>query len=486
MSQTHSVLVVEDDPGLRTLLGEELESDGHAVELVESAEDARATLEDHPFDLVVCDLRLPGAGGDVLLDWTREELVAPPAFITITAFGSVRQAVEALKAGAEDFLTKPLDLEHLRLSVQRALETRELRREVQRFRQALSGDDFHGMVGRSPSMKRLFRDVQRVARGVGPALVSGESGTGKELVARALHAESPRADGPFMAVNCAGIPADLLESEFFGHAEGAFTGATSDRRGLFLEAEGGTILLDEIGEMPVNLQPKLLRVLEEGRIRPVGSDRDLPVDVRIVAATNRDLDEAIEEGAFRKDLYYRLERYRLHVPALRDRGDDIARLAIHFFQRSTARARTKVETLSPEALDQLQSYTFPGNVRELENAIERAVTFCDGIEVRPEHLPSRIREAVGGGGSVSRPSAGDPPDNGGTSLLHDGELPSLAEVERRYIGHVLDRLDGNKRKAAALLGIGRRTLYRRLEEYAEGPGKGAEAGKGEKVKETAG
>ncbi|MFP3947520.1 MAG: sigma 54-interacting transcriptional regulator, partial [Longimicrobiales bacterium] len=272
----------------------------------------------------------------------------------------------------------------------------------------------------------------------------------------------------------------LLESEFFGHAEGAFTGASSARRGLFLESEGGTILLDEIAEMPVELQPKLLRVLEEGRVRPVGSDQDLPVDVRIVAATNRDLDRAMEEKSFRKDLYYRLETFQLHVPPLRERGDDIGRLALHFLRKIAAGTESKVESISTSALDRLRAYAFPGNVRELENAIERAVTYCDGSEIRPEHLPERIRAAAAG----STPRSGKAPGLGGSTsdaegsrirLLEDGELPPLDEVERRYIVHVLDRLEGNKRRAADTLGIGRRTLYRRLEAYGGDGGDGKES-----------
>lgn len=469
------ILVVEDDPGMGELLREELEEEGHEVMHAGSVEEARPLLEGEAVDLVVSDLRLPGAGGEELLAWVRESLDPPPAFITITAFGSVRQAVEALKAGADDFLTKPLDLDHLRLSAERALENRRLRLDVRRFRALLADDDFHGMVGRSRAMRRLFGEIERVARAPGPVLVSGESGTGKELVARAIHAESPRSDGPFLAVNCAGIPADLLESEFFGHAEGAFTGATGDRKGLFLESEGGTILLDEIAEMPVELQAKLLRVLEEGRIRPVGSDVDLPADVRVVAATNRDLERAMEKGTFRKDLYFRLETYRLRVPPLRERGEDVELLAAHFLRRAAARAEKEVETISPGLLELLRNYPFPGNVRELENAVVRAVTFCDGSELRIEHLPERIRDRrkkMGSGGAGARGAGedveGSPPDLRAASLLEGSELPSLDEVERRYILRVLESVGGNKRRAAALLGIGRRTLYRRLESYGEG------------------
>lgn len=467
MRERARVLVVEDDRSLGELLREELESEGHRVTRVGSAEEAVDRAEDEPPDLVVSDVRLPGKDGMDLLRRSRE-WPAPPAFIVITAFGSVRQAVECLRAGADDFLTKPLDLDHLRVSAGRALENRELRREVERAREALSDDDFHGMVGRSPPMRSLFDDVRRVARGEGPVLISGESGTGKELVARAVHRESDRADGPFLPVNCAGIPESLLESEFFGHEEGAFTGATSGRRGLFPEADGGTILLDEIGEMPVGLQAKLLRVLQEGRVRAVGSDRTVPVDVRVLASTNQDLEGALEEGDFREDLYYRLGTFRLEVPPVRERGEDRARLVMHFVRRFSVRLGREIRSISPAAFSFLRAYDFPGNVRELENVVERAVTFCEGTVIRPEHLPERLREAVGrmdgspGGGAALAADG-----HRGPELVRDGELPPLREVERRYILHVLDRLDGNKRRAADRLGIARRTLYRRLEEYEE-------------------
>lgn len=468
MPEAARVLVVEDDRSLGDLLRDELESEGHRVRLATSVEEARERLEEEPADLVVSDLRLPGEEGTALLDETRKLRPTPPAFIVITAFGTVRQAVEALRRGADDFLTKPLDLDHLRVSASRALENRNLRREVERFRKAMSEDDFHGMIGRSPPMRRLFRHVAQVAGGEGPVLITGESGTGKELVARAVHEESDRSDSRFIPVNCAGIPGSLLESEFFGHAEGAFTGATSSRRGLFLEADGGTILLDEIGEMPSDLQAKLLRVLQEGRVRPVGSDRELPVDVRVLASTNQDLTVALEAGEFRNDLYYRLETFRLHVPPLRERGDDIERLAMHFLQRFSARLGRDVRSISRRARSLLRRYPFPGNVREMENLMERAVTYCEGSEVRVEHLPPRLQDGEAGARAEAWRRTGSQADGQGGSappILGGDELPPLQEVERRYILHALKQLNGNKRRTAGVLGIGRRTLYRRLEEY---------------------
>ncbi|MFW6089786.1 MAG: sigma-54-dependent transcriptional regulator [Gemmatimonadota bacterium] len=465
-----AVLVVEDDDHLRKLLEEELTDAGHAVRAARTAEQAEDRLTAEPADLIVCDLRLPGRDGLELLRRTRVRDDAP-TFIVITAFGTVAQAVQCLKEGAHDFLTKPLDLDHLRLTVERALESRRLSREVARLRRALGDGGFHGMLGRSEPMRRLFRRIRVIGPGEGPVLIHGESGTGKELVARAIHAESPRRDATFVAVNCAGVPAELLESEFFGHARGAFTGATSSRAGLFAEADGGTLLLDEITEMPLGLQAKLLRVLQQGTVRRVGDDRERAVDVRIVASTNRDPASARADDLLRDDLYYRLQTFMLEVPALRDRDGDIERLAWHFVRGYAARLDKSVNAIDPEALELLRKYPFPGNVRELENVLEHAVTFCSGDTLGVAHLPARLRQA---GAAPDRPAAADgsPPDDAASGFALHGEIRPLAEVERRYIRHVLGRVDGNKRRAAALLGIGRRTLYRKLDGGGETPAAG--------------
>lgn len=451
------VLVVEDDPALRRLLVSEVEDRGHEVRGAESAEAARECLEGWPADVVVSDIRLPGASGRDLLRWG-VEVPEGPDFVMITAFGSVREAVECLQAGAADFLTKPLDLDHLGTALDRVLELRALRRQVAEYREVLGEPEFHGMVGRSEPMRELFGRIRRIAGAEGPVLVVGESGTGKELVARAIHAESGRASGPFVAVNCAGIPEHLLESEFFGHVEGAFTGARRGRRGLFEEADGGTLMLDEIGEMPAGLQAKLLRVLQDGRVRPVGSNREREVDVRIVASTNRDLQDDVGSGRFREDLYFRLETFTLAVPPLRERGEDLDLLLAHFLSLHALRAGKQIEGFSPAAMRRLQRYPFPGNVRELGNVVERAVTFATGRVVEEDALPERVRAARAAtpAGQGALPPA--------VVRREDDVLPPLREVERRYIRYVLDRVDGNKRRAAALLGIARRTLYRRLEE----------------------
>lgn len=452
------VLVVEDDAPLRALLSDELEEDGLDVATARTAEDAWAALRARPVDLVISDLRLPGADGAHLLRQV-QGMDHPPAFLVVTGFGTIEQAVRCLKDGADDFLTKPLDLDHLSVRVARVLEHRRIQRELLRYREALAEPDFHGMIGRSPPMTNLFRELRRVARGRGSVLIEGESGVGKELAARAIHAESDRDEGPFVAVNCAGIPESLLESEFFGHVSGAFTGATRSRGGLFQEADGGTLLLDEIGEMPSGLQAKLLRVLEEGEVRPVGGDRATTVDVRILAATNRELSP--DSAELRADLFYRLETFRVTVPPLREREADVDLLAVRFIRRHAVRLGRPTPKLHPRATAILRAYPYPGNVRELENVVERAVTFCDDSVIEPRHLPARLTRHV--------QTRGEPiaPLDLGHRLLAGGELPPLRELGDRYIEYVLERVAGNKSRAAELLGISRRTLYRRVESGSE-------------------
>lgn len=449
-----TILVVEDDTALRELVREELEEAGYAVTEAGDVPEAVRRLHDAVPALVVSDLRLPGADGLTLLEHL-PELPMRPGFIVITAFGTIEQAVEALKRGADDFLTKPLQLEHLRLSVERTLERQTLQQEVARYRRLLGNDHFHGIVGRSTPMRRLFEQIRRTARAAGPVLVLGESGTGKELVARAVHAESERADGPFVAVNCAGIPPDLLESELFGHAAGAFTGARTGRKGLFAEAEGGTLLLDEIGEMPAAMQSKLLRILQDGRVRPVGENRERRLDVRVVAATHRDIEADVETGRFRADLFYRMETFALTVPPLRERGDDIDLLTARLISRHADAAGREVHGITPAALDLMRHYDFPGNVRELANAIERAVAFCNEGQIEIADLPGRIRRGAAPETVASEGGFRPVPD--------ERRLPALETVAQRYVRFVLERVGHNKRQAAQVLGIGRRTLYRYLE-----------------------
>ena len=449
------IAVVEDDPGLRELLVEELESAGYVTQAFAEAEALLLSFkggEKQP-NLVISDIRLPGISGLKLLHTLTERQLAIP-LILITAFGTVDQAVDALKQGADDFLTKPLDLDHLLVSVERVLEFHKLRDEVSYYRQSQQdvGQGPAGIIGNSRVMRQLYDDIERIAAVDGAVLVLGESGTGKELVAKAVHQQSQRAKQPFLAVNCAGIPAELLESEFFGHAAGAFTGAQKARAGLLKEADGGTLLLDEIGEMPLELQAKLLRVLQEGTMRPVGSDKEERVNVRIIAATHQDLEQKVTEQRFREDLFYRLETFTLKVPPLRHRGDDIAILAEHFLQRVNDQQQKAIRGFSSEAQERLFSYSFPGNVRELQNAVERAVTFCDGDWIQEQHLPTRMLQEAPRRSELTQSAAGGETDY----------WPTLDEVQSDYVQRVLTHTQGNKQKAANILGVTRRTLYRWL------------------------
>lgn len=459
MNQMESIVLVEDDRDLRELLQEELEAEGYQVIACGDAEQGKQLLATQAVDLLISDLRLPGADGLSLLP-SLASSDSPPAVLIITAFGSVQQAVKALQAGADDFLTKPLEMDHFLLTVSRLLDNRKLRHEVQHYRSLLAVEQFNGMIGQSPAMQQLFQQIRQIAAAEGPVLVQGESGTGKELVARALHDQSSRRDGPYMVVNCGGIPSELMESEFFGHAAGAFTGARSQRAGLFQQANGGSLLLDELGEMPLALQAKLLRVLQDGKVRPVGSDHEIQLDVRIIAATNRNLTEAVADGSFREDLFYRLETFGLQVPPLRARGEDILKLTEFFLTRFNARQKQSIKGFSDAALGLLQQYSFPGNIRELQNAVERAATFCDTALIEAHHLPQRIREQTGApllpANTAVIPQQPNQPADADA-------LPTLETVQRQYIHQVLAATDGNKRRAADILGITRRTLYRWIE-----------------------
>ena len=456
------LLLLEDDAALSSLIIDELEAEGWQVTAMDRLDAACSWLDENIPSLIITDLRLPDGNGMELVRLVMErfEPEQRPGLIVITAFGSVRQAVAALQAGADDFLTKPLDLDHFMICIERVLENRHLKDELLRFRRLSRQQDFHGMFGNSEAMRRLYEQIRVVSRAQGPVLVSGESGTGKELVAKAIHAESDRAQGPFLAVNCAGIPQELLESEFFGHASGAFTGADRVRKGLLQEADGGTLMLDEIGEMPLSLQAKLLRALQDGSIRPVGQDKEEKVNVRIVAATHQDLQQKVGNGLFREDLYYRLETFTLTVPALRQRAEDLELLAQRFLEEFAVSQGKQIEGFSEEALSLLQTYTFPGNVRELQNMMERAVAYCRQGLIQPEHLPERLRQG-------QRQTAGPLSENLQNQLLEGPVLPTMEQLQKRYARMVLEQAQGNKRRAAALLGIGRRTLYRWLDEVEQ-------------------
>jgi len=443
------VLVCEDDRVARELLEEILRREGHEVEALASGEEGveRAAHGDD-YDLVISDVRLgDGAGGmDVLAAFQSKAAQTP--VILITAFGDVTGAMAAIQKGAYDYVSKPFNVEELTLTVRRALERARLVEENRALRQRTGPGDtrIENIVGRSPPMLDVYKMVARVAPTLSTVLVVGESGTGKELVARAIHTNSPRAAGPFVAVNCTALTESLLESELFGHAKGAFTGAQAARRGLFEEAQGGTLFLDEIGDVGAKMQAQLLRVLQEGEIRRVGSSEAVKIDVRIVAATNRELDEEVKEGRFREDLYFRINVVTVRLPPLRERPSDIPLLVNHFLAKYAARERRADAGIAEEAMAALRRYAWPGNVRELENVIERSLALSKDGVILPSDLPGELS------------GAGHAPPQG----LAD-DRPTLAELERRYIELVLSETGGNKKRAAEILGIDRRTLYRTLE-----------------------
>lgn len=445
------ILVVDDDRGMCELLELGLARRGFQVRWTTEPRKVLELLQQDFYEAVVTDLNMPGQGGIELtrqLVGNRSDLPV----IVITAFGSMESAVEAMRAGAYDFVTKPLEVDSLALVLQRAVQHRALREEVKLLRRAVAAS--HGvdnLIGESSEMRRVFNLLSRVAEADVSVLVLGESGTGKELVARAVHTRSQRKDGPFIAVNCSALPEALLESELFGHTRGAFTDARSPRRGLFQQAHGGTVFLDEIGDLPLALQPRLLRALQERKVRPVGSDTEIDIDVRVLAATNQDLESAVSEKLFRGDLYYRLNVVQVRLPPLRARGNDVLLLAQHFLRQTAARLDKHVERMSPSVAERLLAYSWPGNVRELQNCIERAVALTAYDQLGVDDLPEKIRDY--------RPSqvllASD----------HPSELVTMDEIERRYILRVLDVVSGNKSLAAQILGFDRRTLYRKLERY---------------------
>jgi two-component system, NtrC family, response regulator AtoC len=446
------ILLVEDDETLNTILTEELLDNNFEVKSVKTLKDASSILKAQVFDLVISDLKLPDGNGEKLI---RSYFGRPlaPSFIMITAFGTIKQAVECLKIGASDFLTKPLDFEHLIISIHKVLETRRLQALVQ-LQQGQSKNGYLGLIGRSPKMIQIYNEIEIIGSTTSPALIMGESGTGKELIARALHKSSESCDGPFVPVNCAGIPEELFESEFFGHLEGAFTGASKKRRGLFQEAEGGTLFLDEISEMPLNLQSKLLRVIQDLQIKKVGSDTYEESKVRIIAATNRDLEIEVKEKRFRDDLYFRLEAFSIYVPPLRDRDGDVEILLDHFIKHYSILRNKTLNKITQEAMDALNRYDYPGNIRELINIIDRVVTFSNTSTLEFEHLPQKIKD-------YQPPHLVGKSDETKQFIVDEEKIITIEDLDRRYVAFVLNQFNGNKRRAAMALGIGRKTLYRK-------------------------
>jgi len=449
---TSRILLVDDDVETCRMLETRLRKRGFEAAWVTSGQAALTELTSAEHDVVVTDLHLGGLDGIGLCQRIVESHPDVPV-VVLTAYGSLDTAIAAIRVGAYDFINKPVEMDVLEIALNRAVAHRRTQDEVKRLRELVrSPTHFDRLIGASDAMKTVYQMIERVAATDASVLVTGESGTGKELVARALHASSRRADGPFVALSCVALPEALLESELFGHARGAFTDARAARTGLFVRAHHGTLLLDEIGDMPLGLQPKLLRVLQDKAVRPVGSDTEHPVDVRIVSATHRDLESAVEEQVFREDLYYRLNVIRIHLPPLRSRGSDILLLAQNFVERHAAGSGKSVRGISAAAAERLLAHDWPGNVRELQNCIERAVALTEYDEIQVGDLPEEIRRRARL--ESSAPAETEP-----------SQLVPLEEVERRHVIRVLKAVDGNKTLAAQILKVDRKTLYRKLELY---------------------
>jgi two-component system response regulator AtoC len=455
MGTTGEILVVDDDARMRDLIAKVLAREGYTVRALPRGQDVLQALEEGPADLVISDIRMPEMDGLLLLQEVKR-LAPETSVLLMTAFGSIDTAVQAIKAGAYDYLTKPFKMDEVIIVVRRAIEERRLQAEVRALREEVSTKyNFSNILGKSKPMLDLFALIKKVAASRSTVLLQGKSGTGKELVAKAIHYNSPRRERLLVTVNCSAIPKDLLESELFGHIKGAFTGAIANNRGLFEEANGGSLFLDEIGELSPELQVKLLRVLQKREIRHVGDTRTVSVDVRLIAATNRDLAQAMKEGLFREDLYYRLNVIPIVLPALKGRAEDIPLLVEHFLMKYAKEADPPIEGISKEAMRLLLEYDWPGNVRELENVIERAVILGRGPQVLPEDLPVHLRPRSMPVWHQTREAS--------------MPRPTLEELERNYIATVLGETRWRRIQAAHILGIDRRTLYRKIHTYGLQP-----------------
>jgi two-component system response regulator HydG len=446
---TARVFIVDDEREMTELIALGLKKRGFAVSTFLSGDAAYAAIPDSDVDVIVTDLNMKGMSGLELCQRVVADRPDIPVLM-LTAFGSFETAVGAIRAGAYDFVTKPVEIEALAIAVRRAVEHRQLRGEVKRLREVVANTRGRGeLIGASPAMQQIYQLIDQVGATDATVLITGESGTGKEVVARAIHERSKRKAGPFVAINCAAVPEQLLESELFGHAKGAFTDAKQSRLGLFQQAAGGTLFLDEIGEMAIGLQPKLLRVLQERRVRPVGAESEQAIDVRLVTATNRELEDMVEDKRFREDLYYRINVIHIPLPPLRARGGDVLLLAQHMLRHYAAVFDKKVVGLSAAAAERMMAYEWPGNVRELGNCLERAVALAHFEEIQVDDLPEKIRAH-----QLKRSQA-----LGGNELP---ELLTLEEVERRHVLRVLEASHGNRTDAAKVLGLDRKTLYRKL------------------------
>jgi DNA-binding NtrC family response regulator len=449
MSEKHyKALVVDDDLEMCGLLSDVLKGEAFSVITTHDSLEASKILKKEELDIVITDLKMKGLKGLDLLEKTKQVSPLTPVII-ITAFGTIESAIQAIKMGAYDYITKPFQMDELILTVKKALENRLLKKEVVRLKKEVeSRYHFHHLIGKSPLMQKIYDLIERISDTSSNVLITGESGTGKELVAKAIHYNGIRKEGPFIAVNCAAIPETLLESELFGYKKGAFTDAKLDKKGLIFEANEGTLFLDEITEMPLTLQAKLLRVIEEREVRPLGDTNSYPIDVRVVSTSNRDIKSFVHQGQFRGDLYYRLKVIDIELPPLRERREDIPLLAQHFINKFSNELKKNLSGVSEDALQFFLNYSWPGNVRELENVIQRAITLTRHEIILPEDLPITMIEEKD------------------ENLIEKGlrEKYTVDQLEKEYIKKVLLKVGGNKSKAAEILGFDRKTLYRKLQE----------------------
>jgi DNA-binding NtrC family response regulator len=448
MDRNCKVLVVDDDLEMCRLISDVLSGEAFSVFITGDSLEASKTLKKEDFDVIITDLRMKGLKGLDLLEEARQVVPLTPVII-ITAFGTIESAIKAMKMGAYDYITKPFQMDELVITVKKALENRLLKKEVMRLKKEVeSRYHFHHLIGKSPSMQKIYDLIERISDTSSNVLITGESGTGKELVGKAVHYNGTRKGGPFIAVNCAAIPETLLESELFGYKKGAFTDARSDKKGLIFEANEGTLFLDEVTEMPSNLQAKLLRVIEEKEVRPLGDTNSYPIDVRVISTSNKDIKIRIEQGQFREDLYYRLKVIDIELPPLREKREDIPLLARHFLIKFGKGLKKNITGVSEESLKFLLNYSWPGNVRELENVIQRAITLTRHEIILPEDLPNAIVQKED------------------ENVIQKGlrEKYTVDQLEREYIKKVLVETGGNKSKAAEILGLDRKTLYRKLQE----------------------
>ena len=453
MAPRLTILLVDDDPAIRLSLTAALEGAGHRVTPVDDVPEAVAALAHQVYDVVVADIHLPHGTGLDLFRAVRQETPETDV-ILITGHGAISEAVSALKDGARDYLAKPFAIEELLVRIDHIAEQRAVRQELVATRSRLQASQERGLISRSPTMIRLNDRITTMAESEAPVLITGESGTGKELVARLLHQQSPRANKPFVAVNCAAFPDTLIEAELFGHERGAFTGAVRQREGRFKAADGGTLFLDEIAEIPLPAQAKLLRVLQEGYIEPIGTNSAVQVNVRIISATHRNLKRQIPEGKFREDLYYRINVLNIHIPPLRERQGDLPLLIGYFLNSMTPPGKPQ-PTISPRAYAALAEYQFPGNIRELKHAVEHAVVLARGQEIDLEHLPE----------DIAGPRRSPERSNGHPIGPFHPLSTAIKEFEREYLMRALERANGKKSEAAALLGISRKNLWEKLRSY---------------------